>query len=372
MDFTSLSEIFKKHEISFFSGVPDSTFKGWMSYLAEAKDLTNIVAVNECEATAICAGYNLSTGKLGVVYMQNSGLGKCVNPLTSLCDKEVYSIPMLLMIGLRGEPGKKDEPQHKKMGRITFNLLDCLEVPYEILPDNPKEAEKVIAKMKEEAFKKQAPVALIIKKGVIDDYPTKTKKIRSFEMSREEAIKTIIDFSSGSEAIISTTGKTSRELFEYRISKNQDPKDFYMVGSMGCVASLANSVALQKPQKKIFAFDGDGAILMQLGSMATIGYQKPNNLYHFIFDNGAHGSTGGQPTISDNVDFKSIALASGYAFALQIETKKELEESMKKINDLKGPVLLIIKVNSESRKDLGRPTKTPLENKESFLGSLRD
>ncbi|MBS3085520.1 phosphonopyruvate decarboxylase [Candidatus Pacearchaeota archaeon] len=367
-----LFEIFKKNDLTFFTGVPDSVFKDWMSFLADKhnKKLTNIIACNECEATAIATGYHLATGKVGVVYMQNAGLGKAVNPLTSLCDKEVYSIPLILMIGWRGEPGNKDEPQHKKMGRIMVPLLKTLEIPYAIMPDNKEKVDLIISKAKQIAVEKNQPVAIIIKKETFTKYSSRINYKQTYEMTREEAIKTILDSLSGSEAIISTTGKASRELFEYRISKHHKPHDFYTVGSMGCASSIAFGIALQIPNRKIVILDGDGAVLMQLGTLATIGHYKPKNILHLIFDNNSHESTGGQPTVSNTVDFKKIALASGYGFAKIVYTKKQVITAINKINYLKGPAMLVIKVKNGSRLDLGRPTKTPLENKTVFMKFL--
>lgn len=370
-----LFEAFKKNDLLLFTGVPDSTFKDWMKFLADehGKRLTNIIACNECEAVANVAGYNLATGKIGVAYMQNAGEGKTVNPLTSLCDPEVYSIPVLLMIGWRGEPGKKDEPQHVKMGKVTIPLLETLGVPYKILPDNIEEAEKVIQEMKEKAEKIKSPVAVIMKKGILEKYEAKNKVKTNFEMTREDAIKAIVDNLEGNEAIVSTTGKTSRELFEYREELGQDHnKDFLTVGSMGCSASIANGIALQKPEKQVFVFDGDGAVVMQMGALATIGHYKPKNLYHIIFDNNAHDSTGGQPTVSDTLNFEQIALACGYKAAKTVEKKADLEEAIKKMKSSNGPQMLIVKVNKGARKDLGRPTTTPIENKEGFMGFLKE
>ena len=368
----NLFEVFKKNNLLFFSGVPDSLFKDWMKFLADehAERLTNIIACNECEAVAIAAGYHLATGDVGTVYMQNSGEGKTVNPLTSLCDPEVYSIPVLLMIGWRGEPGKKDEPQHKKMGKITLPLLETLGVPYKILPDNIEEAEKVIAEMKRKAEENKAPVAIIIKKKTFEEYEAKKKLETNYEMTREEAIKILVDNLDGSEAIVSTTGKASRELFEYRVKRGEKSSDFYTVGSMGCSVSIANGIALQKPSKQVFVFDGDGAVLMQMGALATVGHYKSKNLYHIVFDNASYDSTGGQPTVSPDVDFGRIALACGYKSAKTIEAKTELENSVKEIKSSEGPQMLIIKVNKGARKDLGRPTYSPIENKENFMKTL--
>jgi len=367
-----LYEIFKKNDLLFFTGVPDSTFKDWMKFLADehGERVTNIIACNECEATAVAAGYYLATKKVGVVYMQNSGEGKTVNPLTSLCDSEVYSIPVILMIGWRGEPGKKDEPQHKKIGRVMIPLLDTLEVPHKVLPDNIEEAEKVIEEMKKTAQESSAPVAIIIKKKTLDEYEAKKKVKTDFEMTREDAIKVIINNLEGNEAIVSTTGKTSRELFEYRVARKEIPCDFYTVGSMGCSASIANGIALEKPDKQVFVFDGDGAIIMQMGTLATIGNYGAKNLYHIVFDNGSYDSTGGQPTVSPSVDLGKVALACGYKAAKTVEKKDDLVSAIKEMKSSEGPQMLIVKVNKGARKDLGRPTTTPIENKEAFMGKL--
>ncbi len=364
-----LFEVFKKNDLNFFTGVPDSTFKEWMSFLADEhkKGLTNIIACNECEATAIASGYHLATRKIGVVYMQNSGLGKCVNPLTSLCDKEVYSIPVLLMIGWRGEPGKNDEPQHKKMGRITIPLLEVLEIPYRIVPENLADAEKTINEMKKLAEEKQMPTAIIIKSKVLEEYNSKTKIQPNYEMSREDAIKIIVEeIEEG--AIISTTGKCSRELYEYRKLRGEKGKDFLTVGSMGCSASIAFGAAISQPGKKFYIFDGDGAILMQMGTLSTIGAYKPRNINHIIFDNSSYDSTGGQPTNSSKVSFGEIALACGYQNAYEVKNKDEL---IKKIGECyEGPNMIIVKVKEGSRKDLGRPESTPIENKKEFMEFL--
>ena len=369
----NLFEVFKKNDLLFFTGVPDSTFKDWMKFLVDehGERLTNIIACNECEAVAIAAGYHLATGSIGVVYMQNSGEGKIINPLTSLCDPEVYSIPVLMLIGWRGEPGEKDEPQHKKMGRVTIPLLETLEVPYELLPDNIEEAGKVISEMKRKAEETKAPVAIMIKKKTFEEYEAKKNLKTNHEMTREEAIKILVDNLDSSEAIVSTTGKTSRELFECKAAKGERPRDFYTVGSMGCSVSIANSIALQKPSKGVFVFDGDGAVLMQMGALSTVGHYKPKNLYHIVFDNASYDSTGGQPTVSPDVDFGKVALACGYKSAKTVEEKAELENAVKEIKSSEGPQMLIIKVNKGARKDLGRPTYTPIENKEAFMESLK-
>ncbi len=365
-----LSNIFEKNELTFFSGVPDSTFKEWMKFLADGNGMNSISAINECEAAAICAGYYLATGKIGVLYMQNSGLGKIVNPHTSLLSKDVYSIPSLFMIGWRGEPGEKDEPEHTMMGRIMISFLDVLEIPYKILPANLEEAEKMIAEMKNLAEEKQSPVAIIIKKGTLEEYIPKKGFEVNHEMTREEAIKIIINNLNGDEAIISTTGKTSRELFEYRKEiGGSHNKDFLTVGSMGCSSGIGLAIAINT-ERPVYILDGDGAVLMEMGILANIGNIKPKNLYHIIFDNHSYDSTGGQPTISDSVDFEKIGVASGYRISKTLRTKEELEEEIKNLWKKEGPVLLIIKVKKGARKDLGRPTIKPEENKKLFMDFL--
>jgi len=373
----ALFDVFRKTGITFFSGVPDSTFKDWMKFLSghHGGKLTNIIACNECEAISLVSGYYLATQKIGVVYMQNSGEGKAVNPLTSLCDPDVYSIPLIMMIGWRGEPGKKDEPQHKKMGRIMIPLLETLEVPYEILPDEIDKAEKVIANMVNISQDRKTPVALIIKKNTFEKYDLENMDVsgssKEDSMNREDAIQVIIDNLNGDEIIVSTTGKTSRELFEYRVKRYEEPRDFYTVGSMGCATSIANGIALSKQHKKVMIFDGDGAVLMQMGSLATVGYYNAKNLYHIIFDNNCYDSTGGQPTTASRIDFEKIAMGCGYKRAVTVKTKAELINEVNKLISIEGPHMIIVKVKKGSRKNLGRPTKTPIENKEEFMRRLR-
>lgn len=367
------SETCKKNDFTFFTGVPDSTYKSWMSYLNKKNTgLTNIIAVNECEATAICAGYHLSTGKNGVLYMQNDGFGKTINPLTSLCNPEVYNIPMLLMIGWRGEPGKKDAPQHQMIGRLLTDLLDTFEIPYEIISSNIKKVDSTLKKAKKFMNTNSKPFAIIVKKNVFEDLKTEKQKKQNL-MTREDAIKTIMKSLKGDEIIVSTTGKASRELFEYRNRGNKKfNHDFYNIGAMGCTQSIALGIALQKKKKKVFVFDGDGSILMQMGSLATTGHYAPKNFYHIIFDNRAHDSTGGQPNSSESVNFKKIALACNYRFGKDLKTQSELEKTIKDIVKKDGPGLLVVNIEKGSRKDLGRPTMKPVEHKKQFMKYLEE
>lgn len=364
-----LYEIFKKNNLVYFSGVPDSVFKPWMSYLADNGDkLINRIASNEGSAVAHAVGYYLATNKIGVVYLQNSGLGNCINPLTSLADPDVFSIPMILMIGWRGEPGKKDEPQHKKIGRIMLSLLKELEIPYEILEIG--RIEEQIKKAKNKAECESMPVALIVRNGFFEAYDLGVKGENEFILTREEAIKAVVDAFDGTEIIVSTTGKISRELFEYRKKKSMGhSNDFYTVGSMGHCASIAMEIAKQKPGKKIYVFDGDGAVIMHAGTLGAIGFYAPDNLIHIVFDNNCYESTGGQPTVSNKIDMTTIAKGFGYKDAVICTTEEKITQRIK--NYAKMPVMIIIKIIKGSRQDLSRPTLTPIENKKSFMDKLR-
>jgi phosphonopyruvate decarboxylase len=368
-----LSEIFKAQELTFFTGVPDSTFKEWMSFLAEenGNGITNRIAAIERDAIGWAAGYHVSTGKIPVVYLQNSGLGNIINPLTSLTDPEVYNIPLLLMIGWRGEPGTKDEPQHIKMGKVTLPLLETLGIGYDILPDNWGEAEKTIIKAVGQIKETGKPFAIIIKSGILEEDKEREKDGSNLEMTREEAIKIIVDLMDGREVIVSTTGKTSRELFEYRETKKTGhQRDFLMVGSMGLASSFGAEIALQKPGKKVFIFDGDGALIMSAGALPTIGFYSPKNLFHIVFDNASYDSTGGQQTVSSIIDFEKVALANGYKGVLTAQIKEELGKCFSEMVLKEGPQMLIVRVKKGARKDLGRPTTTPVGNKESFIRFL--
>lgn len=369
IDSKELYNLFKQYNFNYFVGVPDSTFKDWMKFLNETNEsLTHRRAAIERDAMAWASGYYIATGKTGIVYMQNSGLGNIVNPLTSLTDPEVYNIPILFMIGWRGEPGAKDEPQHAKMGRITRELLDLLEIKNDFLPDNIEDAERVIKNASRYITQNNHPYALLIRQGMFAEYKSKQEKRELRGIKREEAICLIMDSLSGDEVIVSTTGKTSRELFEYRESKKQGhQKDFLMVGSMGCAAAFAAEIALQKPNKKVIVLDGDGAIIMSAGSLSTIGHYVPRNLCHIVFDNGSYESTGGQPTTSSTIDFVKLALANGYQKAKVITNKENL---IKEIKNQTGLQMLIVKVDQGSRKDLSRPTITPIRNKKDFMKFL--
>ena len=366
-----MAQIIKKYNFNFFAGVPDSTFKDWLKFLTDDNsNFTHIATSNEADSIAITTGYHLATNQIGIAYMQNSGLGNCVNPLTSLADEEVYSIPILLLIGWRGMPGVKDEPQHKKMGRITLALLDVLEIPYAILSEKPEELDKAWSKAYDYMRQNNKPYAIILRKGIFKAYKTPVKS-QMFEICREEAIKIITQQLTYKHVIVATTGQISRELYEYRYNRSQShEKDFYTVGSMGCSASIGMGIAQVQKEKEVIIFDGDGAALMHLGSWAPISSFESSNFKHIIFDNECYGSTGSQPTLSDKIDFGKIALGFGYKYADHISTYSELNDGIKKLVQTPGPGMLIIKTNKNFRKNLIRPKTTPIENKTAFMNFL--
>ena len=369
-----LYNIFQKNNLSFFTGVPDSTLKDFCSYITDSSPIDkNIIAPNEGNAIALAAGYHFATGMFGVVFLQNSGLGNCFNPLTSLTDPDVYSVPLLLFIGWRGEPGKKDEPQHVKMGMITQGTLNNLSIPYAILPDTIEEVEKIIQTAVDYMKKNNSPYAVIVKKNSFNKYSLQNKKETDYPLNREDVINLIVPLLNDSDIIVSTTGKTSRELFELRANKNQGHhRDFLTVGSMGHSSSIALGIALQKKNRAVYCFDGDGALIMHLGVLSLIGQLKPKNYRHIIFNNFAYDSVGGQPTATDTMDIPAIAKANGYKTVFSAQTEEEIKAKVIEIKEIEGPILLEIKVNKGSRKDLGRPTRTTIQNKTDFMNFIQN
>jgi len=363
-----------KNGINFFCGVPDSLLKYPIAYITDhAMKKKNIITANEGNAIALAAGYYLATGKICMVYMQNSGMGNAINPITSLIDKKVYNIPLIILIGWRGEPGEKDEPQHVKQGEITKSLLDVLGIPYDIIPESIEETNHVIKKAVDYMKKQNSAYAIIVKKGIFEPYNLTNKSEISNNLSREEALKTVIDQLSSKDIIVSTTGKLSRELFEYREElKQKHNRDFLTVGSMGHCSQIALGIAISKTKRNIYCFDGDSAVIMHMGSLAIIGSQKPENFKHIIFNNGAHDSVGGQDSVGLQIDIPLIAKACGYNSVFKADKKAEIIEGINNLKMAKGPSLLEIKIKKGARKDLGRPTKTPLENKKAFMDFVRE
>ena len=357
--------------IEFFAGVPDSLLKNLCAYITDnIVREKNIIAANEGGAVALAAGYHLATGKTGCVYMQNSGEGNAVNPLLSLMDADVYKIPLLLIIGWRGEPSVHDEPQHVKQGKVTLSLLDAMGIPYSVLDENwKKQTDEALYAIKET----NGVYALIVRKGTFEDYKLQNQINQDWSLAREEAIKIVVDKLREDDIVVSTTGMISRELFEYREEKGQGhAHDFLTVGSMGHASQIALGIALQKPERRVVVFDGDGALLMHMGSMAIIGDYCPKNLVHIVFNNGAHDSVGGQPTVGQKIDVEAIAKSAGYADVISVDTQMSLMFAMNHVNHavIDGVSLINVNVRKGNRKDLGRPTTTPQQNKKALMKEL--
>ena len=360
-------------EIELFTGVPDSLLKDICACITDCTPAgRHIIAANEGVAVAIASGYYLASGKPALVYMQNSGIGNAINPLLSLADTKVYQIPMLLVIGWRGEPGVKDEPQHIKQGEVTLPLLDALQIPYIVIDENEDIAEKQFIQLLAQAKSTSSPQVAIIRKNLFTSYKLKNKPVNNFTISREMALKTVVD-SLGNDAVtISTTGKLSRELFEYREQKGEShDKDFLTVGSMGHSMSIALGIAFAKPDRLVYCLDGDGAVIMHMGAMTNVGTSGLKNFRHIVFNNGAHESVGAQPTVAFQINIPQIAKSCGYKNAYCVTNDAELREVLKTFLHEEGPVLLEIKTNLASREDLGRPTRTTHENKEDLMKYLK-
>ena len=359
--------------IGFYTGVPDSQLKAFTDTLMEKHGVgkRHVIAANEGAAVGLAAGHYLATGKPALVYMQNSGIGNAVNPICSLIHEKVYAIPVLVLVGWRGEPGVHDEPQHIYQGEITKGLLDCLGVKNFTLSKElaPEELSAIFCEVKQE-LNAGRQCALIVRKGALET-ELKMKYENNYPMSREEVVNFFVDHMQETDIVVSTTGKLSRELFEAREQRGQShEKDFLTVGSMGHSSMIAMGIAREKPERRVFCLDGDGAVIMHMGSLAVAGADHLDNFVHVLFNNGAHETVGGLPTVSASLDYPGIAQACGYENIFTAETEEELEELLEKIYAAEGSVFAEIKTNLVSRGDLGRPTTTPVQNKEAFMGFL--
>ena len=355
--------------IDFFAGVPDSLLKNVCAFISDTlDDRHNIIAANEGAAGGLAAGHYLATGHIPCVYMQNSGEGNAINPLASLTDKEVYGIPVLLVIGWRGEPGVHDEPQHVKQGKITLPLLDAMGIRHEILSQDETEFRSQLDGAVRHMSETGEAFAFIVRKNTFEPYTLQRHEVNEYPLSREEAIQKVAASLSAKDVIVSTTGMISRELFEYRTAQGQGhERDFLTVGSMGHASQIALGIALEKTDRRVWCFDGDGAALMHLGSVAIIADKAPENFVHVIFNNGAHDSVGGQPTVGLKVNLAGIAKAAGYKDAVSVTTAEDLGSALKVLKTMRGPVLLEVRVHRGNRKDLGRPTTTPIQNRDALM-----
>lgn len=357
----------------FYTGVPDSQLKPLCNYLIDRYGIDarhHIIAANEGNCTALAAGYHLATGKIPVVYMQNSGEGNIINPVASLLNEKVYAIPMIFIIGWRGEPGVHDEPQHVFQGEVTLRLLEDMGIKQFVVSKDTTENELMTAMDDfRNILAEGKDVAFVIRKGAIS-YDRKVKYQNSNSMCREEIIRHITKVS-GEDPIVSTTGKASRELFEIRESNGQGHKyDFLTVGSMGHSSSIALGVAINKPETKIWCVDGDGALLMHMGAMAVIGATSPKNLVHIVINNESHETVGGMPTVVSNVDLVGVAKSCGYDYAVSVESFDVLDRELEAARNRQNLSFIEVKCSIGARDDLGRPTTTARENKERFMEYL--
>ena len=361
-------------DCEFYTGVPDSQIKALCNYLMNTYGIDekrHIIAANEGNCTALAAGYHLATGKVPVIYMQNSGEGNIINPVASLLNDKVYAIPVIFIIGWRGEPGVHDEPQHIYQGEITCKLLDLMDIEnFTIDKDTSVEDIKNVMEDYNNLLKSGKQVAFVIKKGALT-YDEKIEYKNNNEMIREEIIEQIVKVAD-ENPIISTTGKASRELFEIREKNNQSHKyDFLTVGSMGHTSSIALAVAINKPEEKIWCIDGDGSALMHLGAMAVIGNSNPSNLVHVVINNEAHETVGGMPTVTNTLDLVEIAKACGYSYATSVDNFNDLDDELEKVKNNDQLSFVEIKSSIGAREDLGRPTTTPIENKNNFMNFIK-
>ncbi len=370
----SFFEILSSNGVAFFSGVPDSLLKNFCSYLMDhVSSRKHVIAANEGNAVGLAIGHYLATGNVPLVYLQNSGQGNVINPIASLSDPDVYGIPMVLLIGWRGEPTLFDEPQHKKQGEITFPLFETMGIPASLLPDDEDALSGCVENAVRQAVEEKRPVALVVRKGLIERYELQKKTISKGQITRESAIESIVNGLDRRAVVVATTGKISRELYEIRERKKSGHQsDFLVVGGMGHASQIAAGIALEKPDRQVLCLDGDGAALMHMGGLGILASLNLPNYKHVVLNNGAHDSVGGQPTVGFNVNFAKIADACGYASTVVVHDEKELDETLPTFFDATGPAFLEVQVALGSRADLGRPQTSPQHNKRQLMEFLHD
>jgi phosphonopyruvate decarboxylase len=370
-----LDILYDELRVNFFTGVPDSQLKSLCDelYVRYGIGSKHIVAANEGAAVGIAAGHYIASGRPALVYLQNSGIGNILNPVASLLSEKVYAIPCVFVVGWRGEPGVKDEPQHVFQGEITIDLLELLGIKCFILSKETQlEDYRRFIEESKSVIKEGKSIALIVRKGTLkSDVSVDFKNEK--KLLREDAIKTIVAQSGERDIFVTTTGKTSRELFEIRESLNQGhQKDFLTVGSMGHSSMIALGIALNVPDRRVWCIDGDGAMVMHLGSMLVLAKTGCKNLVHVVINNGAHESVGGMPVAYGRTSFLSLAKEAGYEMCLSVATQTELDTALAKVK--KSNCICFIEIHTAlgSREDLGRPTTTPQENKKALMDYIRE
>ena len=362
--------------IDFFTGVPDSQLKGlcdtlYATYGVAGKQ--HIVAANEGNAIALCAGHYLATGRPGLCYMQNSGLGNAVNPIASLMDGQVYGLPCLLVVGWRGEPGVKDEPQHVKQGQVTLSQLELLDIPYMVL-DKAMTEDGFDAAFTEIRTHLDAgrTAAIVVKKGGLT-CSMNPQYGNANAMTREEAVGVIARLAGKRDVFVSTTGKLSRELFELREAMGEGhDRDFLTVGSMGHASMIALGIALEQPDRRVWCLDGDGAALMHLGAMAVLGQKKPANLVHVVINNAAHETVGGMPVCEGALNLTGLAMSAGYRHVSRAANEMELYQAADAAMAAGELAFIEVMCAVGARDDLGRPTTTPQQNRDALMNFIQE
>ena len=356
--------------ISFFFGVPDSLLKDFCLAVDRTEDITHVITANEGAAIAAATGSYIATGQASLVYLQNSGLGNTVNPLMSLADRSVYGIPMVLLIGWRGEPEIDDEPQHIKQGRVTPTMLDSMEIPWRVLPTEESESQTVLEAALKQANQENTPVALLVRKQTFACYSETTKPPLTVLPSREEALAATIAAAPPQAFFVASTGLLGRELYELRDLTHEKGFDFLNVGAMGHAISIALGFALAEPDRPVWCLDGDGSAIMHMGSLAVVGSHGPSNLSHVVYNNGVHDSVGGQQTSASNFCLHDVAKAVGYKQSSRVETVTELESHIRKSSEVAGPTFLEMLVRPGFRSDLGRPREKPTTALQELMQNL--
>lgn len=363
-------------ETPFFAGVPDSLLKHLGTHLETALPTNqHVIAANEGAAVGLAIGHHLRTGGVPVVYLQNSGIGNTVNPLLSLADPAVYGIPLVLVIGWRGQPGVPDEPQHVQQGRVMTPLLEAMEIPFVVLPHDETAALEMAAHARELASTSSGPVAILVEAGTFaaPESAASTTYLAPDLPSREEALVAFADAVGDEAVIVCTTGMLGREMFEYREAHPRAAlRDFLCVGGMGHATSIAQGIALADPKADTWAFDGDGALLMHQGSLAVGAKSACVNFFHVVFNNGVHDSVGGQPTAIGHVDVPALAIASGYRGSSRIRNCADVAAAVAAARATGGPYLIEVQVRPGNREGIGRPTRSPRQSKEAFMSALRE
>lgn len=367
--------------VQFFTGVPDSLLKELCACFSDRlPEQKHVIAANEGGATGLAMGHYLATGNPALVYMQNSGLGNVVNPIASLADPQIYGIPMLLVIGWRGEmqaDGTQihDEPQHVKQGQITLAQLEMMGIPFEIFQTDLSCALTQTRRLLALAKRRSGPVALVVRKQSFAPYKPKSAAKPASDQpalpSREDMLTRIVSLLADDVAVVSTTGMASRELFEFRhASESGHARDFLTVGGMGHASQIACGIALAQPDRQVVCLDGDGALLMHMGSLTLSAQQR--NLVHIVFNNGAHDSVGGQPTVAAQLNLSSIAKAAGYQWVIRVSANSQLSEALQYALRLGQSCFIEVLCRRGARADLGRPTRTPAQNKQDFMQFLEE